>query len=453
MGEIKFIHGADAHLGSFLKSTGEMPEELAETFKRATFEAFAHICEAAIKHEVDFVVFSGDLYDREARSVDASYFFVEQCKKLGEKNIPVYIIAGNHDSFRESSEVFAPPENVTLFNSEEVGIEEITDGEGRLIARVLGQSYRGKADSRKMYRSYVVPDTGVYNIGLLHTQLDLNNTSYVPCSISDLQEKKGIHYWALGHIHKGAVLHRDAPTIVYPGIPQGRDFGEQGAGGCLLVNVSASAQDLLSVKFIPASPVIWQRVEVSVESSSGEGPQNLSDIEEVILEKSKEILNRKLSVHPGFSLLDDNWADIFKGYIVQWILTGRGQIHDLLVEQEEDAARVLTSRLQKRMQDYVPFMWTDSVVIRTGRTLPDMDILKAQNPIFNDIEEISEQCFSIESLREELLENMGQIWEKRLDHEDINEERFQLDQEILEAVLMQAKQMVVERILEGREQL
>jgi DNA repair exonuclease SbcCD nuclease subunit len=42
-------------------------------------------------------------------------------------------------------------------------------------------------------------------------------------------------YWALGHIHKHAVLSTTQPTAVYCGNPQGRDPGETEPRGCYLV--------------------------------------------------------------------------------------------------------------------------------------------------------------------------------------------------------------------------
>ena len=47
----------------------------------------------------------------------------------------------------------------------------------------------------------------------------------------------GFDYWALGHIHQRQV-HAEAPFVVMPGIPQGRDIGEAGPKSVTLVEVS-----------------------------------------------------------------------------------------------------------------------------------------------------------------------------------------------------------------------
>ena len=81
MERIKFIHTADLHLGSLLHINGEITEHMQKFVRTATMDAFRRICNAAIEHDIDFVVISGDLYDREARSVVACRFFVEECEK------------------------------------------------------------------------------------------------------------------------------------------------------------------------------------------------------------------------------------------------------------------------------------------------------------------------------------------------------------------------------------
>ena len=72
---IKFIHTADIHLGSLLHiGGGKLPPAVEQAAVTATMEGFSRVCHAAIKNRVDFVVISGDLYDREARSVRAMSF-------------------------------------------------------------------------------------------------------------------------------------------------------------------------------------------------------------------------------------------------------------------------------------------------------------------------------------------------------------------------------------------
>lgn len=277
---ISFIHAADLHLGSPLKTVGRMSMELQKIIRQAGYLALQRIVDAALRYEVDFVVISGDVYDHEAHSVYANQFFVNQMDRLKEANTPVLVIYGNHDPLKSKVAFFDLPTNVHEFGSEAVGVVEITNSNGQVIARVLGQSYRNPSEGRKMYHAYSPPNHDVFNVGLLHTSLNPLATSYVPCSVEDLKQKHGIDYWALGHIHQTSLLNTYNPVIAYPGIPQGRDRGEPGVGGCFLVTVNPGVP--VDVRFIPTASVVWLTIEVPINDSV----INVDDLEELIIFQS-----------------------------------------------------------------------------------------------------------------------------------------------------------------------
>src|SRR5690606_19449710 len=158
----------------------------------------------------------------------------------------------------------------------------------------------------------------VFNIGLLHTQLDPKDKNYVPCSLAQLKEKKEINYWALGHIHKGQVLHISDPVIAYAGIPQGRDISEQGPGGCLLVEIAPDG--LIQVSFIPTGQIVWKEIEVDLTASGAKEPENLSEVENLLVEKGEEILNSSPLTDLQLPLAEGEWAGLLDGYIVRWVL-------------------------------------------------------------------------------------------------------------------------------------
>lgn len=94
---IRFIHTGDLHLGSPLKAVGEISERLKKSLIESSYTAIKNIVDAALEHNVDFVLMCGDIYDNEARSVKGNRFLTGQMKRLDDKNIPVFIIYGNHD--------------------------------------------------------------------------------------------------------------------------------------------------------------------------------------------------------------------------------------------------------------------------------------------------------------------------------------------------------------------
>lgn len=447
---VRFIHAADIHLGYVPQTTGRPPNSILELVKQATFSAFNRICDAAKKYEVDFVVLSGDVYDSEFRSVKANQIFVKNSRKLQEENIPVYIVAGNHDPMKDKTEaeLFELPGNVNLFDSESVEIKEVRGKDNKLVARVLGQSYRGRSEARKMYSSFTPPDSGVVNIGLLHTQLDPYNNNYVPCSMDDLMAKGDIHYWALGHIHQCRILNSGRPCIAYPGCPQGKDFGEQGVGGCLLVE--AGTETMPVIRFIPTSPLVWRKVQVPIDSDPDNLPQNLDDIKNLLIDQAEKILTEDIQLPENLDTPPDFSFDFFEGYIVQFILTGRGEIHDRLV-QDDEVDEILMRELQDCFKDRKPFLWTDSVVLRTGKPLPGLVEFKKESGVAAELEKIVEMCFKDREFKKNLQKELGEIWETRVDHEKINEYKFQLDDETYNVLIDQAVKLVIEKLMERRD--
>lgn len=243
-----FIHTADIHLGDRLHSNSSYYNK---AFSEAPYRAFCNICSFAMENKVDFILISGDLFHSKGRSINADKFFYEQCNEIAP--IKVFVIAGNHDPIEERIEVFNTPSNLFYFSGDLVEVKEVYK-HNDLLCRIVGQSYRKKAEEKKIHKNYgeYIKENNVYNIALLHTQLESKRNNYVPCSLGELKEIENINYWALGHIHKANVVCKEKPFIAYPGVPQGYDFGEDNIGGFFYVNVDENFYT--KVEFIHCSP-------------------------------------------------------------------------------------------------------------------------------------------------------------------------------------------------------
>ena len=439
MVKLRFIHTADIHLGSFLHISGEsLSPDIEKSIETATLEGFRRVCDIAIANNVDFVVISGDLYDREARSVKAMGFFAEQCRRLEVANIHVLVIAGNHDSLREKQELFHMPNNVKVFSGNQPELYEVFDDQGDPIARIIGQSYQSRWEGKKIHLDYRVPDRELWNIGLLHTQLEPGNSNYIPCSLGELKEMSDIHYWALGHIHQPRVLNHTYPYVVYPGIPQGRDFGEGGRGGCMLVELDPFQGG--SITFIPTASVIYKRIEVFIDEEPEDLPETLQDLEDRIGEYGDELLQEAIG--------EEDYP--IAGYVVDWIIRGRGMIHGLIKEQEQESLELLTKGLRSRFEGSSPFLWTDSVTLRTQPAI-DYDNLMGNSPIYKEIERVVQLCLQDGDMKDKLMKELGDIWSGDGDHENSDDFRFHMDENTLKEMLNSAKQLVMEKLVEGRE--
>lgn len=242
----KFIHAADIHLDSPLVGLPRYEGAPVERLRDAIRQAFCNLIDLAIAERVAFVLIAGDLYDGDWKDYKTGLFLASQMSKLREAGILVVVIAGNHDASSQITKHLRMPDNVKVMATRKPETYIIED----FGVAAQGQGFPTRAVMDDLSAAYPEPDSHLFNIGLLHTAVDgrEGHDWYAPCSLQGLLSK-GYDYWALGHVHKREVLHRD-PWIIFPGNIQGRHARELGPKGCTLVTVhdgrviSAEHQDL-----------------------------------------------------------------------------------------------------------------------------------------------------------------------------------------------------------------
>ena len=206
-------------------------------------------------------------------------FFISQMVRLRDAGIPVYLIAGNHDAANKMTKTLEMPDNVHMFSAKRP--QTLTLGE--IGVAIHGQSFATEAVTEDLAARYPANASGMFNIGLLHTCATGSgeHERYAPCTLDGLRGKE-YQYWALGHIHKREILHRD-PLIVFPGNLQGRHIRETRAQGMLFRHSQRPRPSDRGVSFaerptvgaLPSTPATWQTPTMSC-SASVEQLENLS---------------------------------------------------------------------------------------------------------------------------------------------------------------------------------
>jgi DNA repair exonuclease SbcCD nuclease subunit len=232
----RFVHTADIHLDSPLRSLALRDPALAELVGDASRRAFTGIIDLCLAEAVDALLIAGDLYDGEQTSMKTALFLAGQLRRLHEAGIPAFIIRGNHDALSRVTRELTLPDTVKLFGgrAEAVALERAP---GELPVIIHGLSFARSHAPDGLLPQYRAPQAGAINIGMMHTSLDgaPGHDPYAPCAAADLLAS-GFDYWALGHIHRRAVIE-GACTVVMPGMPQGRDIGEAGPKSVSLVRI------------------------------------------------------------------------------------------------------------------------------------------------------------------------------------------------------------------------
>ena len=247
---IKFLHLADVHLDTvFLnrdsKLRSVLRKALRDTFKAGVDLALASGCHA--------MLIGGDLFDNQTLSFMTEKFLLSEMERLAQGQVQVFYATGNHDpsGSRYRVKQLRWPDNVHIFTTHTPESYPLVNQDGQVLAQIVGTGHESSRVGENLaYRfPQVTDDQGIPQIAVLHTMVtgssgDTEHERYAPCSLQDLSEK-GYSYWALGHVHKRAVLSEN-PYIVYPGNLMGRNAKESGSKGAYLVEIDDYGQVKLS---------------------------------------------------------------------------------------------------------------------------------------------------------------------------------------------------------------
>lgn len=334
--EITFIHAADLHLGRVYTGLRHLPEEIIIRLQDSAYRSLERIVSTAIEHNVDFVLFVGDIFDEKSASLRAQLRFKQQLERLHNEEIAVFISHGNHDPLTEGEATIAWPTFVSVFSSERVTTVPFYKN-NQLAATIYGFSYTSSEMLTNKSGEYVKTSDASHHIGMLHGNVDgqADHDPYAPFTVSELREKN-FDYWALGHIHKRTTLAHE-PLIVYPGNIQGMHQNETGEKGCMLVSLSKRSAE---TTFIPTADIIWRDLVVSITSL-----QTVDDLLEQLEAKKIELRAS------GFDSL------------VRLHFTGYGDLNETLQspEKREDLLDYLREGEEKRN----PFIWMTSIDVQT----------------------------------------------------------------------------------------
>lgn len=233
----RYVHAADIHLDSPLRSLAMRHPELAELIGNATRRAFVRVIDLCLAEQVDALLIAGDLYDGDQGSMKTARFLAEQLRRLDQAGIGTFIIRGNHDAMSKITKELVLPDSVKIFGGRAEAVE-IARASAQVPIVIHGLSFAQPHAPESLLAKYRPPLEGAVNIGMLHTSLagTPGHDLYAPCSLAELRAT-GFRYWALGHIHKRAIVDDDACMIAMPGMPQGRDINEAGPKSVSLVTV------------------------------------------------------------------------------------------------------------------------------------------------------------------------------------------------------------------------
>ena len=251
---LKILHSADWHLDS--PFAGFTPEQ-QNYLKREQKKIPGKIADLCRREGCDLVLLSGDIID--SPSCRESVPLVREA--LANCGVPVFIAPGNHDYLTTGSPWLEEnwPENVFIFTA---GLSSVALPQ--LNCRVYGAGYRSM-DCPGLLEGFSVLGEEQYHLAVLHGDPKRSNSPYCPITTAQVRDS-GLHYLALGHIHKGDAFRASDTLCAWPGAPMGRGYDETGEKGVYIVELEQQAE----IRFVPLDTPRFFEMEVDTDTQSPE---------------------------------------------------------------------------------------------------------------------------------------------------------------------------------------
>ena len=411
MTAFRFIHCSDLHIDSPFKGLASHVPALTERLRESTFQSFYNIVKLAVEEKVDAVLIAGDIFDGSDRSLQAQLKFRRGLLELSEKNIPTFIVHGNHDPSNSWSRKLDWPESTTIFASNKVESFPVTRN-GKTLAWIYGISYPQKEVKENLALKFKKDQKKGFTVGILHANVGQQpgHDNYAPCSLDDLISSD-FDYWALGHIHKFKILRENNPCIVYSGNTQSRHFKEIGPKGCCLVTLNSNAP--ADIRFVVTEVVSYISTHVDVSGAS-----SINEVLLAIQSKVEEFVKESLTC---------------EGLVARLILTGRTTVHNEL--NNSGATKALVEEVNTLFEGYSPWILVD-LSTQTAGTY-DIDALKGGKDFVADLLNL---CNENDQLQSEIQEAMKPVFESWAG-------RKYLEDKDIQAITLKARDMALDQLV------
>ena len=339
---MKFAHLADTHLG--YRQFGLHDRE------KDFYEVFEKIIDKIIEEDVDFVIHSGDLFDNSRPSPMALLTFQKGLIKLKNANIPIYAIAGNHDSIQRKGTI--PPQ--VLFKK--LGLKVISPINTNYMYEnvfIAGLPFYPSSQDKNLKNKLAELSKKAANheksILVLHQGIDKYFNLQYELEIGDIPDN--FNYYAMGHLHNYINDDFGKGKLVYPGsseiwkTTEISDYRNNGKG-FVIVDLDGSKPSVERIKIDLPREFIERSLDYNDLTSGIEG------IKETIKDFDKKpILNLTVknvkSSFDAYDIINEELSDMAL-MVRPKFLTPDEESIELIIDQENalGPVEVLSDRLK-----------------------------------------------------------------------------------------------------------
>lgn len=208
---LKIVHLADTHLG--FSAYRKITKDGLNQREVDVYDAFRKAVDKILEIKPDLIIHAGDLFDSVRPNNRAIKFALNQLLRISKNNIPMILIAGNHETPKLSEtghifSIFEHIENVYPIYNEYRRI--YLDLKGKKVSIFCVPQFKNKDEfndalnklkmdsSKKGDEDYKILTAHVGTVGLYEFRMNEFNEQLIPMGIL----KSDFDYIALGHFHR-----------------------------------------------------------------------------------------------------------------------------------------------------------------------------------------------------------------------------------------------------------
>jgi DNA repair protein SbcD/Mre11 len=302
---ITAILTSDNHLGA---NYARFRPDRLELRRKRLRQAFERVVDAAIARKVDLFLHAGDLFDRPDPRNDERHFVAQQLRRLRDAGIPVYAIAGNHDtprSYGYGGGITPQQEadalgGLHLFrNSDELAYQE-QNIRGQRV-RIWGMS----SDFNRLPESCPLEgltlereNWDVAQILLLHYGVEgwmqaFDDESREPILSLHNLERMAVDVIGVGHLHvRKQRRMENGALVINSGSTERMDFGEEGLEcGYAVITLDGKSASTETVR-VPTQPMRTLKYEIGTDPQRALTTEQESEAAQTLLDSCVAELDR-----------------------------------------------------------------------------------------------------------------------------------------------------------------
>ncbi|KON33029.1 hypothetical protein AC477_02135 [miscellaneous Crenarchaeota group-1 archaeon SG8-32-1] len=223
---IRFLHLSDTHFGVHysLKPRNPLKRVYGELFFQKV-EKLIH--EAISNHKIDFIIHSGDFFNRSKPPPEVIDRAVKPFQLATRKGIPVFIAPGNHERsrlplgllqfFNDNFNLFTDPRSYYFekngISIKITGLPYIKNNARYTFSEIVNKAWNNSTDNNEMRYDYSI--LAIHQL-LAGSQIENYTFSRGQDVIPKLQTLKKFNYIACGHVHRFQFLYDKESTLWKP---------------------------------------------------------------------------------------------------------------------------------------------------------------------------------------------------------------------------------------------